>query len=164
MPILTFQSIPSALDIPNSRAKAKSLSSLPSRADSPCHRVFTKGTRMLAAHLCKSDIIFQSINDWLVIVQSSANTVDTMQHTFDLNLGLSYIANKNPNLHCHRPQSSSGQSLDLQWGTASPIEVGKVNLHLYMNILLSSQLAPAREGLRLIGLIASVVDLILRCR
>ena len=57
-----------------------------------------------------------------------------------------------------------GASLNLQKGLACPTEARILNLHQCVSLFLPSSVAPARAWLKLLGLMASLVDIVDFCR
>ena len=96
------------------------------------------------------------------VVVATTKAVDL---TWRLSAALGFIINieKSHPLPSQSPDFL-GASLDLQRGLARPTEGRMLNLQQCVSLFLSTAVAPARAWLRLLGLMASMVDIVRFCR
>ena len=109
--------------------------------------------------------VFTYLDDWLIVGRSQAATAAALALTWRLAAGLGFLVNPEKS----RPTPSQcpqflGASLDLWAGLARPTEERAVNLRQCVSLFLAASSAPARAWLRLLGLMASMVDVVCWCR
>ena len=129
-------------------------------------RVFTRIVKAIGAALRKRGVmIFMYLDDWLVVGQSREATEAALRLTWRLTSDLGFIINteKSHPIPSQVP-TFLGASLDLQRGLARPSVDRVLNLRQCVALFLPAVTAPARAWLGLLGLMASMVDLITFCR
>ena len=129
-------------------------------------RVFTRVVKALGAALRRQGVmLFMYLDDWLIVGQSREATVAALNLTWSLAEDLGFIVNVEKSRPC--PSQSPdflGASLDLRSGLARPTWDRMSNLHQCVSLFLPISVAPAGAWLRLLGLMASLVDVVNFCR
>ncbi|XP_038064670.1 uncharacterized protein LOC119735051 [Patiria miniata] len=105
------------------------------------------------------------LDDWIIIAQSQTAASAALNLTWRLAADLGFIINAEKS-HPHPSQFPIflGASLDLQKGLVRPTEERIVNLQQCVSLFLPTTMAPAQAWLRLLGLMASMVDVVNFCR
>ena len=129
-------------------------------------RVFTRLVGVIGAALRRKGILlFMYLDDWLILGRSFDTTVRAIQETLDLAVGLGFIVNvAKSHLTPSQMPTFLGARLDLCAGVARPTDERIANLRQCVALFLSVSEAPARAWLKLLGLMASMVDLVNFCR
>ena len=129
-------------------------------------RVFTRIAKTIGAALRRRGImIFIYLDDWLVVGPSREETEAALQYTWRLTSDLGFIINtEKSHLIPSQVPTFLGASLDLRRGLARPSEERLLNLRQCVSLFLPAVVAPALAWLRLLGLMASMVDLVDFCR
>ncbi|XP_033633155.1 uncharacterized protein LOC117294748 [Asterias rubens] len=129
-------------------------------------RVFTRIVKTIGAALRRRGImIFVYLDDWLVVGRSREEMEAALQYTWRLTSNLRFIINtEKSHLIPSQVPTFLGASLDLRRGLARPSEEHLLNLRQCVSLFLSAVVAPALAWLRLLGLMASMVDLVDFCR
>ena len=129
-------------------------------------RVFTRLVKVIAALLRQRNIcIFVYLDDWLVVGKSEQETHEAIAYTHKLASELGFKINEKKS--CLTPTQQPtflGAELDLQKGVAYPTQERIRNLVECTSLFLNSREAPAQAWLRLLGLLASMVDVVPWCR
>ena len=125
-------------------------------------RVFTRIAKTIGAALRRRGImIFIYLDDWLVVGPSREETEAALQYTWRLTSDLGFIINtEKSHLIPSQVPTFLGASLDLRRGLARPSEERLLNLRQCVSLFLPAVVAPALAWLRLLGLMASMVDLV----
>ncbi|XP_038046795.1 uncharacterized protein LOC119721003 [Patiria miniata] len=129
-------------------------------------RVFTRIAKAVAAFLRQKQIhIFLYLDDWLIVGPTFQDTVDALRQTVQLTLNLGFIINveKSSLIPTQQP-TYLGAVLDMTTGRAMPSGERCQTLWDCIGIFRSSPILPAKSWLRLLGLMASLVDLVPWCR
>ncbi|XP_038059021.1 uncharacterized protein LOC119730278 [Patiria miniata] len=110
-------------------------------------------------------MIFMYLDDWLVVGRSRGEMEAALQLTWQLASDLGFLINtKKSHPVPSQVPTFLGASLDLRGGLARPSEDRLLNLRQCVSLFLPTVVAPARAWLRLLGLMASLVDLVDFCR
>jgi hypothetical protein len=129
-------------------------------------RVFTRVVKVVGAALRTQGVmIFMYLDDWLIVDKSQEATMVALNSTWRITRDLGFIINTEKS----RPWPTQfpvflGASLNLQKGLACPTEARILNLHQCVSLFLPSSVAPAKAWLKLLGLMASLVDIVDFCR
>ena len=129
-------------------------------------RVFTRIVKTIGAYLRRRGFtIFMYLDDWIIVAPLRDLAAEALRHTWELAASLGFIINEDKS----RPIPSQfptflGASLDLRRGLAYPTKERVTNLHQCVCLFLPRQAAPARAWLRLLGLMASMTDIVPSCR
>ena len=129
-------------------------------------RVFTRIVKTVGASLRRSDIlIFQYLDDWLIVGRSESEAVHATRATYDLTSRLGFLINheKSRSTPTQTP-TYLGAVLDLRRGIASPTNDRVNNLLQCVAMFQNQGNTSARAWLHLLGLMASLVDLVPWCR
>ena len=129
-------------------------------------RVFTRIVKTIGAFLRRIGVtIFMYLDDWIIIGQTRAATARALDLTWRLATSLGFIINEDKS---HPAPSQTpiflGANLDLYRGLARPTNDRISNLCQCVALFLSATVAPARAWLRLLGFMASMVDIVPYCR
>ncbi|XP_038072519.1 uncharacterized protein LOC119741020 [Patiria miniata] len=110
-------------------------------------------------------MIFMYLDDWLVVGRSRGETEAALQLTWHLASDLGFLINtKKSHPVPSQVPTFLGAFLNLRRGLARPSEDRLLNLRQCVSLFLPTVVAPARAWLRLLGLMASLVDLVDFCR
>ena len=105
------------------------------------------------------------LDDWLVVSRSEAQATRDIMATCALTSQLGFIINqKKSHLLPTQTPTFLGAIVNLHSGVAVPTEDRLTNLRMCIDLFLTSEVAPARAWLKLLGLLASLVDLVPWCR
>ena len=129
-------------------------------------RVFTRVTKALAAALRRANImIFLYLDDWLVVGRSRQEVLRSLKITVELTESLGFLINLEKS-HLVPTQNPTflGAEINLVEGIAYPSDERKRNIQECATLFLTAHSAPAVAWLRLLGLMASLVDLVPYCR
>jgi hypothetical protein len=129
-------------------------------------RVFTRVVQEVGAFLRRKGIqIFMYLDDWLILAQSAEAVTQSLNRVIDEVTSLGFIINlEKSNLTPSQEPIFLGARLDLVKGLAFPSSERLENLVLSCQSLETRNSAPASEWLRVLGFMASMVDLIPFCR
>lgn len=129
-------------------------------------RVFTRITKVVAAALRRQQIhIFMYLDDWLIVGPSYSDTLQSLSRTIQLTQELGFIINaEKSSLVPSQNPVFLGASLNMTAGKASPTMERCLALEECIRLFLTSSTLPARAWLRLLGFMASLVDLVPWCR
>ena len=129
-------------------------------------RVFTRVVKVVGAALRTQGVmIFMYLDDWLIVDKSREATMVALNFTWRITRDLGFIINTEKSRPCPTQfPIFLGASLNLQKGLACPTEARILNLHQCVSLFLPSSVAPARAWLKLLGLMASLVDIVDLCR
>ena len=132
--------------------------------DSPW--VFSRVVATVIAHLRLQGIrIFYYLDDWLLVAESQSLLQSHLQATLHLAQSLGFIVNlKKSVLTPQRMPVYLGASLDIPRLIARPVERRVVALQLLIQELTASPVVPALLWQRVLGHLASFVDLVPNCR
>ena len=110
-------------------------------------------------------IVFMYLDDWLIVDQSREATMVTLNLMWCITRDLGFSINTEKSCPCPTQfPVFLGASLNLHRGLACPTEECILNLHQCVSLFLPSSVAPARAWLKLLGLMASLVDIVDLCR
>ncbi len=129
-------------------------------------RVFTRITKVIVAALRRQHIhLYMYLDDWLIVGPSRTATLQALSKTVQLTQKLGFIINQDKSsLVPTQKPVFLGASLNMTTGRASPsLERCRV-LEDCIQLFLSATTLPARAWLRLLGFMASLVDLVPWCR
>ncbi|KAJ8043910.1 TBC1 domain family member 10B [Holothuria leucospilota] len=129
-------------------------------------RVFTRVTKVVLAFLRRQGIhVFAYLDDWLLVGRSAQEMSDLTAYTVSLLENLGWIVNvEKSSLIPTQMITYLGAILDFRTGTASPSPQRVLTLSDMASDMLTRSNAPAKTWLRLLGLMASMVDVIPFCR
>ena len=129
-------------------------------------RVFTRIAKTVAAFLRRNGVqIYQYLDDWLIVGGSHREALSATRQTCQLASRLGFIINREKsNLSPSQLPTYLGAVLDLRRGIVSPTPLRIDNLIECTALLAAAKEAPAHAWLRLLGLMASMVDLVPFCR
>lgn len=129
-------------------------------------RVFTRVTRAVLAFLRRRGImVFAYLDDWLLVGRSAQESHRITTFTVTLLQNLGWIVNlQKSSLTPSQIVTYLGAVLDFTTGIATPSAQRVQTLVDMSTEMLTLQSAPARQWLRLLGLMASMVDVIPFCR
>lgn len=129
-------------------------------------RVFTRVSRAVVAALRRKGIlVFAYIDDWLIASRSQDASVRDTQTTLSLLERLGWIVNrKKSSLVPAQTKTYLGAVLDLAAGKAYPTEERLDRLTRLALTFLKCDVAPAKTWLVLLGIMASLVDILDLCR
>ena len=132
--------------------------------DSPW--VFSRELAMVVAHLRLQGIrIFYYLDDWLLVAESQMLLLAHLQATLQLSQSLGFIVNwKTSVLTPQRMPVYLGASLDIPRLIVRPVERIVVALQSLIQELTASPVAPAVLWQKVLGHLASFVDLVRNCR
>ena len=132
--------------------------------DSPW--VFSRIVATVIAHLRLQGIrIFYYLDDWLLVAESHSLLHSHLQATLQLAQSLGFIVNlKQSVLTPQRMPVYLGASLDIPRLIACPVERRVVALQSLIQELIASPTVPALLWQRVLGHLASFVDLVPNCR
>ena len=132
--------------------------------DSPC--VFSREVATVVAHLRLQGIrIFYYLYDWLLVAESQTLLLAHLQATLQLSHSLGFIVNwKKSVLTPERMPVYLGASLDIPRLIIRPVERRVVTLQSLIQELTESPVAPALLWQKVLGHLASFVDLVRNCR
>ena len=129
-------------------------------------RVFTRVAGAVVAELRRRGVLlFAYLDDWLVLGDSKAQSWTNVGATITLLMRTGWVINWEKS----RPTPAQsliylGARLDLAQGRAFPSPERIAALHLALDGLLRAPRSPARVWLRVLGLLASLVDVVPLCR
>lgn len=129
-------------------------------------RVFTRLVKVVAGILRRRQVqIFVYLDDWLIVGETKEETSWALKLTANIISELGFLINieksqPNPTRH----PVFLGAKLDLQRGLAFPTEDRVHNLLDCITLFRTASVAPAVAWLRLLGLMASMVDVLPWCR
>ncbi len=129
-------------------------------------RVFTRIVRTIGAALRRQGVmIFMYLDDWIIVGHSLEATSAAVNRTVRLTSDLGFLINyeKSHPLPSQFPKFL-GAALDLRRGLARPTEERLLNLRQCVSLFIPITVAPAQAWLRLLGLMASLVDVVEFCR
>ncbi|XP_038046762.1 uncharacterized protein LOC119720969 [Patiria miniata] len=110
-------------------------------------------------------MIFMYLDDWLIVGKSEGQTAQNLRDTYTLTTRLGFIINeKKSHLIPSQEITFLGAEIDLRRGIAVPTGERVTSLLKCVKLFLSVQVAPARAWLKLLGFMASLVDLVPWCR
>lgn len=129
-------------------------------------RVFTRVTRVVLAYLRRRGIsVFAYIDDWLLLAKSEQEAYQTTQFVVRLLQDLGWIINWDKSaLTPTQVITYLGATIDFRSGTISPTTERVKTLTSFANSVIRKPTLQAREWLRLLGLMASLVDVLPFCR
>ena len=129
-------------------------------------RVFTRVVKEVGAYLKRRGVnMCQYLDDWLVYADSRAETTHHIQLVIQVITSLGFLVNyKKSQLDPSQLITYLGARLDLKKGLATPSQERVNNLAVCARILAEADTAPAVAWLKVLGLMASMVDLIPYCR
>ena len=130
-------------------------------------RVFTRITKVLAAALRRQHVrLYIYLDDCRLIAgPSRAAILQALSKTIQLTLELGFIINaEKPSLIPSQNPMFLGARLDMTSGRATPSIDRCTALEECVHLFLSSASLPARVWLRLLGFMASLVDIVPWCR
>ena len=137
-------------------------------AQNSCARAthFSRVVAMVIAHLRLQGIrIFYYLDDWLLVAESQSLLQSHLQATLQLAHSLGFIVNlKKSVLTPQRMPVYLGVSLDIPRLIARPVEHRVVALQSLIQELTASPAVPALLWQRVLGHLASFVDLVPNCR
>ena len=129
-------------------------------------RVFTRMTCPILAHLRKRGInVFAYLDDWLVVAETELKASHRTDEVVSLLRDLGWVINLEKSIL--RPTQSItylGAILDLAQGLVFPTSERIANLTQSAESILNNPESTARTWLRLLGLMASLVDVLKLCR
>ena len=125
-------------------------------------RVFTRVTRAVLAHLRRRGLtVFAYIDDWLIVADSEAQASQATAYTISTLETLGWIVNtEKSQLTPSQQMIYLGASLDFTRGVISPSQERVSSLTRLSKGILSSPSSTAKAWQRLLGTMASVVDMI----
>ncbi|XP_038049749.1 uncharacterized protein LOC119723256 [Patiria miniata] len=110
-------------------------------------------------------MIFLYLDDWLIVGRSKEEVRQSLEVTVDLTTRLGFLINlEKSHLVPTQTPSFLGAEIDLVTGIAYPSSERVRNVQECATLFLTAQSAPAVAWLRLLGLMASLVDLVPWCR
>lgn len=129
-------------------------------------RVFTRIVKAVAAFLRRQNIqIHMYLDDWIITSSSREEALGHLQIVLDTVKSLGFLVNlKKSSLIPSQFPLFLGARLDLKLGRATPSMDRVSNMVQCAGILKASASAPAVAWLRVLGLMASLVDLVPWCR
>ena len=129
-------------------------------------RVFTRVTKVIAAFLRQRHVhLFMYLDDWLILGPTSQDTLLALQQTVDLTLRLGFIINTaKSSLTPSQQPIYLGAVLNLATGKATPTLDRCLALQGCIQVFMAASFLPARMWLRLLGMMASLIDLVPWCR
>ena len=129
-------------------------------------RVFTRVTRSVLAYLRRQGItLFAYLDDWLILAPSEAECSHSTSFVIQVLQDLGWVINlEKSNLQPSQNVVYLGAHLDFCQGVASPTQERIVSLCQTTTQLLSTPSPRARLWLRLLGLAASLVEILPYCR
>ena len=129
-------------------------------------RVFTRVTKVVLAFLRRKGIlVFAYLDDWLLVGRSAQESTDITSYTVSLLEDLGWIVNQEKSsLIPSQILTYLGAVLDLKTGRVCPSPQRVQVLQDTVLSLVSHHRAPARLWLRVLGLMASMVDVVPYCR
>jgi len=129
-------------------------------------RVFTMVVRSVGAYLKRRGVsLCQYLDDWLIYGNSEKETSRSIKFVVDTVTELGFIVNyKKSSLTPTQTPIFLGARLDLAKGRATPTMERVTNLVQCARILAGANTAPAVAWLKVLGLMASMVDLVPYCR
>lgn len=129
-------------------------------------RAFTRVTRAIAAYLRRRNImIYMYLDDWLIVGRSEEETAQYLQTTCEVTRAVGFIINEEKSRFIPTQSPTFlGAVIDLRNGIAFPTTERITALYQCVDLFLSSTTAPARAWLKLLGFMASLVDLVPWCR
>ena len=129
-------------------------------------QVFTRVTKVVAAALRRQQIhLYIYLDDWLIVGPTRHSTLEALKKTIQLTSDLGFIINteKSSLIPTRRP-TFLGASLNTVTGRASPTLERCITLEECVLLFLVSTSLPAQGWLRLLGIMASLVDIVPWCR
>lgn len=129
-------------------------------------RVFTRVTRAVVAYLRRIGLnVFAYIDDWLVVSSTREDALRDVNVTLSLLEELGWVVNrKKSNLDPTQSLVYLGAKLDLATGVAFPTDERLHTLLQLAEEFMTARVAPAGTWLRLLGYMASMVDILDLCR
>ncbi|KAJ8042119.1 NACHT domain- and WD repeat-containing protein 1 [Holothuria leucospilota] len=128
-------------------------------------RVFTRITRTVLAFLRKHGVlVFAYLDDWLILAHSEQQAVETTQFVVETLQALGWIINTGKSLTPSQRVTYLGAILDFSLGQAFPTPERIQALAEVATLILSRRSHQARTWLRLLGLMASLVEVLPFCR
>ena len=129
-------------------------------------RVFTRMTRPILAFLRRRGIkLYAYLDDWLVVAESERLVGDHTREVLSLLQDLGWVVNvPKSSLIPTQRITYLGASLDLRNGYAYPTPERLCSVTQLAGSILLEPFSTAREWMRLLGLMASLVDLLDLCR
>lgn len=129
-------------------------------------RVFTRITRTVLAFLRKHGVlVFAYLDDWLILAHSEQQAVETTQFVVETLQALGWIINtEKSSLTPSQRVTYLGAILDFSLGQAFPTPERIQALVEMAALILSKRVHQARTWLRLLGLMASLVEVLPFCR
>jgi len=129
-------------------------------------RIFTRMTKVVAAHLRRRGIqIFMYLDDWLIVSSSREQALLDLEVTLRVTQDLGWVVNfKKSNLIPTQSPIFLGAQLDLVGGRVFPSLERLCVLEEIIRRMSGLSSQTARIWLRVLGLMASMVDLVPYCR
>lgn len=129
-------------------------------------RVFTRVTRSILAHLRRKGILlFAYLDDWLLLGRSEEESREVTSTVLALLRELGWLINLDKSaLVPSQDVAYLGARLDLRSGQAFPTDKRFQDLKQTCQFVMSKRLLKARDWLKLLGLMASLVDVLPVCR
>ena len=129
-------------------------------------RVFTRITKVIAAFLRQKQVhLFMYLDNWLIVGPTRQDTIQALHQTVQLTLGLGFIINvEKSSLTPSQQPTYLGAIINLAVGLATPTLDRYQALRDCIQTFMISPSLPARIWLRLLGMMASLIDLVPWCR
>ena len=129
-------------------------------------RVFTRVSRAVVAHLRRNGILlFAYLDDWLILGNSESQAQINTDHVLRCLQELGWVVNWEKSSPTPKQSITYlGALLDLHSGMVFPTKERVATLVSAVNDLMTTKSPVARSWLRLLGLMASMVDILPMCR
>ncbi len=129
-------------------------------------RVFTRVAKAVAAYLRRRGVnLCVYLDDWLIYARSCQETARAIALVVQVVQDLGFLVNvKKSNLNPSQCPQFLGAQLDLNRGLATPTQERVSNTVACVKLLVLRDTAPAVAWLKVLGLMASLVDLVPFCR